>query len=164
MRTGDWTSDQEAIYQAMFNDDGSFTGVVPTDIKATFPTIKPHYFGPQLTSKGPSLPFSLKFSLSPIIPTMTNIRNSQGIKVPNDLEILMNQMTEDRVDVVLFPSAAKIGHKVNKDNLAPPLYDFLPLTGTRRNLRNEGLGQIRKFPKGHYNTIYLILSMLVKIK
>ena len=143
MRTSDWTTDQEAVYQAMFDKNGEPTGILPENIKAAFPTIKPQYFGPQLIGKGPSLPFSLKFSLSPIIPGMTNLKNKNGVKTPNDLGALMEDMQRPghQVDMVLFPSAAKLGHKVDANNQAPPLYN------------EQGL--MRRLPKGHYNTIYL---------
>ena len=59
-RTGDWTRDQEDIYQSMYNPDGSLTGVAPDAFTATFPTLKPQYFGPQMINGKPSLPFSLK--------------------------------------------------------------------------------------------------------
>tara|TARA_R110001599_G_scaffold353770_1_gene597055 strand:- start:7151 stop:19927 length:12777 start_codon:yes stop_codon:yes gene_type:complete len=118
MRTGDWTTDQDNLYKQMFDmETGDPTGIVPDGFLASFPTIKPQYFGPQLINGKPSLPFSLKFSLSPIIPHAV-----QG----TDLTSLMYNM-QDRTnvtDMVLFPSAAKIGHKVNTQGKAPELYSL----------------------------------------
>jgi len=143
MRTGDWTNAQEEIYQTMYDKDGNFTNIMPENIRAAFPTIKPQYFGPQLVNSSPSLPLSLKFSLSPIIPLSTLLPGSDGIQRPNHLSDLMNQMERksDQIDMVLFPSAAKLGHKVNDQGVAPNLY-------------NE-TGKLNIIPKGKYNTIYL---------
>ena len=104
MRTGDWTTEQEAVYQAMY-DPNRVPGeeIVIEDMRAAFPTLKPQYFGPQIINNKPSLPFSLKFSLSPIFPTLTEIEGNQ-----NQMSILKQRMErkDDPIDMVLFPSAA----------------------------------------------------------
>ena len=140
-RTGDWTTEQEAVYQAMY-DPNREVGQPLTleDYRAAFPTLKPQYFGPQLVGDKPSLPFSLKFSLSPVFPTLVEVGDTQ-----NQMSLLKERMERktDPIDMVLFPSAAKIGHKVDASGKAPQLYDI-----------NTGLIN-NNIPQGAYNTMYL---------
>ncbi len=104
VRVGDWSDLQEEYYQK------SKAGELLTNEElAAFPVIKPQYFGPQITSDGQFAPLMLKFALAPIFPQMLE-RNGQ----PTLLKKMYDDMLDTKTGMLGFPSAAKLGSRVNK--------------------------------------------------
>tara|TARA_A100001515_G_scaffold71744_1_gene57129 strand:- start:14115 stop:28475 length:14361 start_codon:yes stop_codon:yes gene_type:complete len=101
MRIGDWTEQQENLFRK------SMLGKELTKEELTaFPTLKPQGFGPAISELKQMV--GLKLSLTPIFPQMTRI-NGQDTA----LKGLLKDMYESGTDMVMHPTAAKIGSRVD---------------------------------------------------
>lgn len=101
-RAGDWTPQQNEAYKKAVNGE-----TLTTDELALFPPTKPQYYGPRTDNNGKLyIPTYYKLSLMPLIP--------QAIK-GKQLEKLTKYMTDNKIGVVMFASANKVGNNINPD-------------------------------------------------
>ena len=113
VRVGDWSDLQEEYYQKTQRGEN-----LTVKELAAFPIIKPQYFGPQVTSNGQYAPLMLKFALAPIFPQMLE-RDGQ----PTLMKKMYDDMVDTKTGMLGFPSAAKLGSRVNKrKKTAEPMF------------------------------------------
>ena len=130
---------QETLYQKIYNNEQ----VSEENFNATFPTIKPHYAGPQMVDGAPNLMALIKLSLTPLIPTVMSSRNAEN------LQALEKNMEETGTDFVAFPSAFKLGGVVNEEGNFDPFYS----SGNLFDLDASTRGRINKINPGSYNSL-----------
>ncbi len=101
-RAGDWTPQQNEAYKKAINGE-----TLTTDEIALFPPLKPQHYGPRTDANGKLyIPTYYKFSLMPLIPSALKGRQ---------LEKLMNYMSDNKIGLVMFASANKVGNNINQD-------------------------------------------------
>ena len=93
---GSWTDEQEELYKNVV--DGKQLSV--QDVIEYFPPYKLQYFG-NIDTKGLSLTSFHKFSLAPLIPSVTGSAK---------LTALHDKMMTDQIDYVVYETGSKIGH------------------------------------------------------
>ena len=138
-RTTGFSPAQEAMYQRLYNKD--LPNPTRGELLAAFPIIKPQYWGPQMVGGRPNLMAFLKMSLAPLIPNV--------IADNPNLVALAQTMEETGTDGVLFPSAFKMGYKVNTDGTLDSFYRSGDLFDGDVNTK----GTIRPIEPGSYNTL-----------
>ena len=112
MRIGDWTGKQENLFKkAMLGQE------LTREELTSFPTLKPQGFGPAISPLKQMV--GLKLSLTPIFPQMTRINGKDTA-----LKGLLKNMYETNTDMVMHPTAAKVGSRVSLDTgNAPAFYN-----------------------------------------
>ena len=105
---GNWTDEQEELYKRIV--DGEKLSV--EDIIEYFPPYKLQYFG-NIDTKGLSVTSFHKFSLAPLIPSVTGSAK---------LTALHDKMMKDNVDYVVFESGSKVGH-IAPDGKGDEIFD-----------------------------------------
>ena len=112
IRISDWTGKQENLFKkAMLGQE------LTKEELTSFPTLKPQGFGPAISDMQQMV--GLKLSLTPIFPQMTSI-NGKDTK----LKGLLKNMYESGTDMVMHPTAAKIGSRVDSaTGSAPSFYN-----------------------------------------
>ena len=99
---GNWSDPQEKLYQEIV--EGKEISVA--DVIEYFPPYKLQYFG-NIQTTGLSLTSFHKFSLAPLIPTVTGA---------SKLSQLHDKMMKDQIEYVVYDSGSKIGHINASDN------------------------------------------------
>jgi hypothetical protein len=105
---GNWTDEQEELYKRIVNGDK----LSVEDIIEYFPPYKLQYFG-NIDTKGLSVTSFHKFSLAPLIPSVTGSAK---------LSALHDKMMKDNVDYVVFQSGSKVGH-IAPDGKGDTIFD-----------------------------------------
>ncbi len=90
-----WSDSHEAAYKKLMNNQ-----TITKEEFALFSPIKPMHYGPDLNYKDSYVPFYLKLSLVPLLPTMI-----KGSKLENLNKSLMN----NGVGIAVFESGNKVG-------------------------------------------------------
>jgi len=93
---GNWPPEQEALYKRIVNGEQ----ISVQDVIKYFPPYKLQYFG-NIDTKGLSVTSFHKFSLAPLIPSVT------GSSVLNALH---DKMMKDNIDYVVFETGSKLSH------------------------------------------------------